>query len=394
MTERRAAGARVLRYVGAGERRSPATDHDEALPAPHTRPDAPRAARPSPLAAHAPASGALVPVAPQSPEELFSREIPRFRWSERALHWAIAIPFLVCLASGVVVKLFFNKLHSGILTRTALLWVHRGSGVFLILLPIWVAWRHRKDLSLYLYNIKRAWSWTADDLKWLALVGLASLSKRIALPEQHKFNAGEKINFMALMLTYPALVATGVLLLTPGIHFLSFIVHVSVAILAAPLIVGHIFMAVINPDTRIGLSGMFSGNVDREWAKHHYGKWYRENFGDDEKPEAGRQPTAAPPAQAVVRCSSCGTVSPLASWDTVLETVSELRPLSCPSCGEPSARVEAVVKADEIEAILEGLERADVSGPDRRLSLEDGGAPAASSTEKAIPTFHPYRKAT
>jgi formate dehydrogenase subunit gamma len=336
-----------------------------------------------------------MPVALEAAEELFSREIPRFRRSERALHWAIAIPFLVCLASGVVVKLFFNRLHSGILVHGALLWVHRASGVFLILLPIWVAVRHRKELSLYLYNIKRAWSWTTDDLKWLALVGLASLSKRIALPEQHKFNAGEKINFMTLMLTYPVLVATGVFLLTPGIHFLSWIAHVSVAILAAPLIIGHLFMAIINPDTRVGLSGMLSGNVDREWARHHYAKWYRENFGEDERRRAEREEAvAAPPAQAVIRCSSCGATTPLVSWTTLLETVSELRPLDCPSCGAPSPVVQAVVKAEEIESILEGLEHADVSGPNRALSLEDGDSPAAPATEQPVPTFLPHLKAT
>jgi len=207
----------------------------------------------------------------------------------------------MCLVSGVAIKLFFNALHSGLVVRDVLIWAHRISGVLLIVLPMWVAWRHRNDLSLYLYNVKRAWSWTADDLKWLALIGLASLSKKIALPEQHKFNAGEKINFMTLMLTYPILAATGLLLLTPGIHFLSFIVHVAIAVLAAPLIVGHIYMAVVNPDTRIGLSGMFSGNVDREWAKHHYGKWYRETFGEEEAAaDTGDDSPPTPPVTGVV----------------------------------------------------------------------------------------------
>jgi formate dehydrogenase subunit gamma len=386
-------GARVLRYVGP-ERKVGADRTGSALPLRegghgHSGSAVPSHARP------ARAQAAPAPVAKENAEELFSKEIPRFRRSERALHWAIAIPFLVCLASGAAVKLFYNRLHSGVLMHNALLWVHRGSGVFLIVLPAWVAWRHRKELSLYLYNIKRAWSWTTDDLKWLALIGLASVSKKIALPEQHKFNAGEKINFMTLMLTYPVLVLTGAFLLTPGIHFLSFIAHVGVAILAAPLIIGHLFMALVNPDTRIGLSGMFSGKVDREWARHHYAKWYRENYGEDETPHDGRgEAAAAPPVQAVIRCASCGATSPLASWTALLETVSELRPLACPSCGASSAVVQAVVKAEEIESILEGLEHADVSGPDRRLSLEEGGSPDLPAAERTVPTFHPYLKAT
>jgi cytochrome b subunit of formate dehydrogenase len=51
------------------------------------------------------------------------------------------------------------------------------------------------------------------------------------------------------------------------------------ALLATPLILGHIFMATINPDTRAGLTGMLTGFVDRRWAKHHYRLWYDEHYG-------------------------------------------------------------------------------------------------------------------
>jgi formate dehydrogenase gamma subunit len=391
---RRAGEGRILPYVKAGQRQSAGRDGDEAPPAKQAGAQAPVGSRARVAAAPAPAAGVPVPARADA-AALFSREIPRFRRSERELHWAIAIPFMVCLASGVTVKLFYNKLHSGILMHAALLWVHRASGVLLILLPLWVAWRHRKDLSLYLYNIKRAWSWTADDLRWLALIGLASLSKKIALPEQHKFNAGEKVNFMALTLTYPVLVVTGALILMPGMHFLSFIVHVSVAVLAAPLIIGHIFMAVVNPDTRVGLSGMFSGNVDREWARHHYAKWYRENFGEDAEPQADPEDAPpTPPVRAIVRCLSCGAATPLTSWDALLETVSQLRPLDCPACGAPSPMVSAVVKAEEIETILEGLQHAGASGP-RRQGLPENeislAVPSAEESAQALPATCPER---
>lgn len=289
-----------------------------------------------------------------SARELFAKEIPRFRASERSLHWAIAIPYLLCLLSGVTVKMFFNHLHSDLAVHTALLWVHRSAGVFLLVLPTWVAWRHRHDLSLYLYNVKRAWSWTADDLKWLALIGLASLSKRFALPEQHKFNAGEKINFMTLMLTYPVLVLTGVMLLTPGIHFVAYIAHVVIAVLAAPLILGHLFMAIVNPDTRLGLSGMFSGNVDREWAKHHYAKWYRENFGEDAEPaEPDAIAEVAIPAGGVLHDSGSGAGGLFASRPDLLEDRSGNHPLETPLSGVPSAVVESLAGDAGTEAVRE-----------------------------------------
>ncbi len=351
-------------------------------------PDAPRGPRASLPAAPAAATSTRGSVPREAAAALFSREIPRFRRSERALHWSIAIPFMVCLVTGIAVKLFFNHLHPHALLPAVLHWTHWISGFCLLLLPIWVARRHRNDLSLYLYNIKRAWTWTRDDFKWLALAGPAALSRRITLPEQHKFNAGEKLNFMALTLTYPILVASGVVILMPGMYFLTWIVHVSVAVLAAPLIFGHIFMAVVNPDTRIGLSGMFSGNVDREWAKHHYAKWYRENFGEDEVQEGeGEEGVAEPAARALVRCSSCGADTPLTSWDALLASVSELRPLDCPACGAPFPVVSAVVKGEEIETILESLEHAGANGRRRYRPPEDNLSPAASSADESAPAL-------
>lgn len=382
LTERCAGEAQVLPYVIGGQRHVARGLRDDVPPARKAGPDVPRGRTVGLPAAPAPTTSTRGPVQREAAAALFSREIPRFRRSERALHWSIAIPFLVCLATGIAVKLFFNHLHPQTFTHAALHWSHRISGFCLLLLPILVARRHRNDLSLYLYNIKRAWTWTRDDFRWLALAGPAMLSRRVTLPEQHKFNAGEKLNFMALTLTYPILVATGAIILMPGMYFLTWIVHVSVAVLAAPLIFGHLFMAVVNPDTRIGLSGMFSGNVDREWAKHHYAKWYRENFGEDEvQEEEGEEDVAVAEARALVRCSSCGADTTLTSWDAVLASVSELRPLDCPACGAPSPLVFAVMKPDEVERILEDLEHAGVSGTRRNGPPQGDRSPSVSSAD-------------
>jgi len=45
-------------------------------------------------------------------------------------------------------------------------------------------------------------------------------------------------------------------------------------------------MALVNPGTRVGLSGMITGHVDREWAKHHYTSWYRDHFEEDGTPKS------------------------------------------------------------------------------------------------------------
>lgn len=207
-------------------------------------------------------------------------KVLRFRKSERLLHWALAVPFLVCLATALVLVIFYNPdpLRP---YRAVFSWTHRISGMFLIFLPFIAVVRSRGDYRVLIYNVRQAWAWTIEDLRWLSLIGLAAVSKKFVLPEQGKFNAAEKINFMNLMATYPLYILTGLLLWVTDFAFISWMLHFLMALIVIPLIGGHIYMALINPASRIGLDGMITGFVDRNWAKRHYTKWYREYFGDE-----------------------------------------------------------------------------------------------------------------
>jgi formate dehydrogenase subunit gamma len=204
-------------------------------------------------------------------------EILRFRKSERQLHWAIGVPFMVCYTTAMVLITVYNP-HPGRPFREVVSWIHRLSGVCLIVLPTWTIARHWRDFRIHLYNMRQAWGWTFNDVKWLLLMGPSTVSKKVTLPDQGKFNAAEKINFMMLMSTYPVYICTGILIWLPGVAYLSWLIHFGMALIATGLMAGHIFMATVNPDTRVGLSGMVSGFVDRHWAKHHYRLWYDEHF--------------------------------------------------------------------------------------------------------------------
>lgn len=208
-------------------------------------------------------------------------KILRFRKSERMVHWALAVPFLVCFGTALVLVFYYNPdpLRP---YRAVFSWIHRISGICLIILPMLAIIKCRGDFRIYFYNIRQAWVWTLDDLKWLSLMGLAAINKKIKLPEQGKFNAAEKLNFMKLMSTYPLYILTGLIIWLTNVAFLSWAIHFIMAVIATPLVIGHLYMAMINPESRKGLHGMISGVVDRQWAKQHYGKWYREHFEDRE----------------------------------------------------------------------------------------------------------------
>jgi formate dehydrogenase subunit gamma len=223
------------------------------------------------------------------PDHEESEQILRFRNSERHLHWALAVPFVVCYLTALVLVFVYNP-HPVRPYRSVFSWIHRISGVCLAVLPPLTILRHWGDFKLHLSNIRRAWVWSWDDVKWLMLVGPATLNKRIKQPDQGKFNAGEKINFMAQMSTYPVYVVTGLLIWLSAVPYLPWLVHFfTAAFVATPLVLGHIFMATVNPDTRVGLSGMITGFVNRHWAEHHYRHWYDELYGQSEDVE---QPAA------------------------------------------------------------------------------------------------------
>ncbi len=209
--------------------------------------------------------------------DISSKKIKRFQKSERWVHWAIAIPFIACYATGLILALFYyNKPTRPF--RDIFSIIHQISGACLIILPAFVIVKSRKDFKLYLYNVKQAFVWTVEDFKWLFLKGIATVNKKIDLPKQGKFNAAEKLNFMILTFTYPLYILTGLSIWFAGSTVLSWLVHVGMAVIATPFLFGHIFMATLNPDTRVSLSGMITGFVDRHYVKHHHALWYKEKF--------------------------------------------------------------------------------------------------------------------
>jgi len=293
-----------------------------------------------------------------------SDRILRFHRSERVLHWSIAVPFMVCFGTAAVLVVLYNADPQRPF-RQVFSWTHRVSGVCLIVFPLLTLVRNRADFRLHLENIREGWVWARDDLKWLFLSGLAAVSKRVALPDQGKFNAAEKVNFMMVMSTYPLCILTGVLIWLPGVAFYSWLLHLGMAALVLPLLLGHIFMATINPSTRVGLSGMISGFVERTWAQHHYARWYRKHFPEP-RPAARaarpavRAPVAGSPAKA--SCSSCSAEHELIAWSGNVGDLLDAHAPVCPNCGDELQRITVVASTDDLDAILRELETAAIGG--------------------------------
>ncbi|MEW6511092.1 MAG: cytochrome b/b6 domain-containing protein [Bacteroidota bacterium] len=285
-----------------------------------------------------------------------SEKVLRFHKTERMLHWAIAIPFMICWLSALILFVVYNPdPHRSF--RSFFSVVHRLSGISLIVLPIVVLVKGRNDLKLHLSNIKTAWLWSLNDIKWILLMGLAAISKRFVLPEQGKFNAAEKVNFMLVMVSLPILAVTGVMMILQDIPWVAWLVHGGMALLVTPTMLGHIYMATVNPDTRVGLNGMTTGYVESEWARHHYAIWYRERFGHSGTSKRDTSGRIQPPDQKIyIHCPSCAKNLSV-PWSWLLQRIFALTPLLCPDCGARFAAITAVTNEEQLKRIMHELEQ-------------------------------------
>ena len=113
----------------------------------------------------------------------------------------------------------------------------------------------------------------ALDRAWLASAPAAVLRGR-PQPPAGRFNAGQKVNFVLDSLLLASLFISGVGLVLTGQPATPIFkaAHIASAFLSIVLVVGHLYMALINPGTRPALSGIISGKVDRAWLRKHHAR--------------------------------------------------------------------------------------------------------------------------
>ena len=122
---------------------------------------------------------------------------------------------------------------------------------------------------------------TRDDLAWLFTKPLAMAGLRSQpLPPQDKYNAGQKLFAILVLLATVLIIASGLVM---TLHLGSADV-VSGAIVAHKLAIAlvllgvavHVTMAAVIAEERPALRSMLTGRIDYQHAKHHSPKWVTE----------------------------------------------------------------------------------------------------------------------
>lgn len=198
--------------------------------------------------------------------------VKRFSRTERAVHWIHASAFFVLLGTGLV--LYVPRLSALIARRPLVKDLHVYTAVaWVVLLGIVVVLGDRRGLRRTLRDLDL---FDDDDRLWL---------RRKQRP-QGRFNAGQKVH-AALVAGFAFLFAASGLLLWLGERDTRFrwastiLLHDGLMYVSLTLLMGHLYLALIDPATRHALRGITVGSVRRDWAREHHRKWIER----DERPQ-------------------------------------------------------------------------------------------------------------
>ena len=202
------------------------------------------------------------------------RDLQRYSAGERANHWVVGICFILLALSGLA---FF---HPAFFPLTQLFgggpWtriLHPYIGVVMMLFFIMMF------LRFWRLNVMEQ-----RDVEWLKNVNKMIDGNDHDMPEQGKYNGGQKVLFWGLVVGMLALTASGVAMWRAWLHLpvdmvrVASVVHAAAAVWMIGLIIMHVYAAIW---TRGTIRAMLYGTVTRAWDKQHHRGWYRKMTGDN-----------------------------------------------------------------------------------------------------------------
>ncbi len=205
------------------------------------------------------------------------RWIPKYTAIERLLHWTHTMSFVPLALTGLVLYLpFLAPLAQGEAGNWVRL-VHRIAAIVFIAEPIIYALVQPRRLLMSI----REFMFDKEDLGWLKnAFGYYVLGRHGQMPPQGRFNTGEKMNGLIMILSWGVFVVTGLLMwfgrgvIPVWLFRASVIVHDIAMIVSVIMFIVHLYLAVAHPLMWAGLVSMRFGVTSASYAAEHHGKWY------------------------------------------------------------------------------------------------------------------------
>ena len=200
------------------------------------------------------------------------KDLQRYDAQERANHWLVGICFILLALSGLA---FF---HPAFYPLTQLF----GGGVWARILHPFIGIVMALSFLVMFFRFKSLNVMTAEDKEWLSRAGEMLDGNDHNMPEQGKYNGGQKAMFWTMALCMLLLFVSGIFLwrayfsLPVDVVRLGAVVHAAVAAFMIAMTFVHIYAALWVRGT---VRAMVYGTVTRAWAKQHHRAWYRQVTG-------------------------------------------------------------------------------------------------------------------
>ena len=210
-----------------------------------------------------------------------AKEVYRFSAGERFVHWCHGVAFLLLLFTGLGVLLYafqpamniFGGIH---VTRN----IHRVVAV-LFTLGMIVGFIGKGQGARQMRRwFKDVINFGNDDFAHAKNFGIEFFGGHKPFPPQGKFNGGEKLNSMFTILGTICIVISGYIMwFASGSSLLlqwAYPIHAACALFMTALLIAHLYLGILHPDSNQALKGIFTGWVPAKFAYEHYEKWYDE----------------------------------------------------------------------------------------------------------------------
>ena len=207
------------------------------------------------------------------------RLVMMFNAAQRLVHWLHTAAFIVLMVTGVIIYVpwlgaSLGAGEGGYAIRLA----HRLGAVAFMLVPIIYVVLSPQEL---LAAMKRIFTWSKEDLGWLrAAPGYYFLGDEEAMPPQDKYNTGQKLFYLVVVICMAGFVVTGLIMwfgkgIVPLWAFRwSVFLHDLCTIAYGAFFLVHFMLSVMHPLMKGAIDGMLFGWMPEDYVKHHHAKYY------------------------------------------------------------------------------------------------------------------------
>lgn len=200
------------------------------------------------------------------------KDLQRYTAPERTNHWVVGISFILLALSGLA---FF---HPAFWPLTMLF----GGGVWTrILHPFIGVLMAVAFVSMFL-RFRALNVMEPADKEWLSRAKEMVSGNDHNMPEQGKYNGGQKMMFWMLSICVMLMTISGLMLWRAYFGFpaelvrFGAVIHAAIGAFMIGIVMVHVYAAIWVKGT---IRAMVYGTVTRAWAKQHHRAWYRQVTG-------------------------------------------------------------------------------------------------------------------